>query len=320
MFLDLLHVRKNMGSKLGATKEIGLSLYERALHAPSRSAVDEIVAGYGDVQRQYLSKFHRSEIYKAYSCLQDSIVTSQGAESQMSASLRNHIRSFEPQKILHKVVLTQRSSFLKRQSASQTCSMPVPPAIQKQIAFLIRRSRAYQNTFVFCDGTSQMEATVSSCADGSLTRRVRISEAPQQPPICCGYSTNGDGLPCFHIVAVLCEKYGTSNIHRFVAESHLAAKWKDLYDNVSFTLPSQTDVDAVISAAKISVLTGANLSIPKALPPPRGRPVKNAGIRRKGWFESGPDAQKKRNYTCGLFHQVGHVSSQCKLRQLFGDQ
>ena len=83
-------------------------------------------------------------------------------------------------------------------------------------------------------------------------------------------------------VAVLCEKYGSSNIHRFVEQRNKTEQWKKTYADVVFPLPSQADVDDVISKAKLIVLTGENVNIPKALPPPRGRPVKNAGVRRKG--------------------------------------
>ncbi|CAN8075950.1 unnamed protein product [Agarophyton chilense] len=117
IFLDPLHVRKNMGAKLGATKAVGISLYERALYAPTCAAVDEIVLQYSRQQRAYLSKFEKSDLYKAYYVLEDIILTSQGAETQMGASLRNHIRSVEPQKMLQKVVEIQRSGFLKRKAA-----------------------------------------------------------------------------------------------------------------------------------------------------------------------------------------------------------
>ncbi|PXF41163.1 hypothetical protein BWQ96_09130 [Gracilariopsis chorda] len=108
-----------MGAKLGAAKGIGLSLYERALHAATRAAVDHIVRQYTDKQKEYLGKFDPEELYKAYSGLEDTTVTLQGAESQMSASLRNHIRSVEPQKMLQKVVNIQRAGCLTRKSASE---------------------------------------------------------------------------------------------------------------------------------------------------------------------------------------------------------
>ena len=37
LFLDPLHVKKNMGPKLGSLKASGVALYERDLHAPSKS-------------------------------------------------------------------------------------------------------------------------------------------------------------------------------------------------------------------------------------------------------------------------------------------
>jgi hypothetical protein len=59
--------------------------------------------------------------------------------------------------------------------------------------------------------------------------------------------------------------------------------------------------------------------IPKAIPPPRGRPVKNAGKRRKAWYEEGPHAKKKRVYTCGLCRGPDHQRKDCPLQQLFAD-
>ena len=76
----------------------------------------------------------------------------------------------------------------------------------------------------------------------------------------------------------------------------------------------------MLSKAKLLVVSGENLSIPLGLPPPRGRPVKNAGMRRKGWFERGPGAAKKRSYACSLFRNATHNASECPLRQVFGDQ
>ena len=148
MFLDPLHVRKNMGVKLGATKAIGFSLYERAMHAPSRPAVDAIVAGYTEARKQYLGKFEPSEIYNAYSRLEDTIVTSQGAESQMSASLRNHIRSVEPQKMINKVVLTKRSRFLKRQSASHMYKSSTPGHREEDCYFYSTAPMVSGNSFL----------------------------------------------------------------------------------------------------------------------------------------------------------------------------
>lgn len=60
-----------------------------------------------------------------------------------------------------------------------------------------------------------------------------------------------------------------------------------------FSLPSQEIIDDVIYNEKVYVLKGTNLNVPKELPPPRGSPVKNSGVREKGSFEKGP-AHKKR--------------------------
>lgn len=316
MFLDPMHVRKNMGSALGASRAVGISLYDKALYAPTEAAVDEVVARYSETQAKYLGRFKRSELYRAYSSLDDTIVTSQGAESQMSSSIRNCVRTVEPQKMLQKVVLLHRAGFLNRQQKAHNCEKPVPPAVEKHIASLIQRSRVYQSTVSFI-GEQHMEASVASYTDGSIRRHVRLPLSHGEVPKCCGYSELPDGYPCLHGVSVLCEKFGSSNIHNFVEPRNLTSQWKKIYNDVTFPYPSQADVDDVISKAKLLVLSGENMNIPKALPPPRGRPVKNAGVRRKGWFERGPSAGRKRSYSCSLCHNQSHTASGCPLRQLF---
>jgi hypothetical protein len=72
--------------------------------------------------------------------------------------------------------------------------------------------------------------------------------------------------------------------------------------------------------AKKLVAAKQNLMIPKAIPPPRGRPPKNAGKRLKQWYERGPGAKKKRVYTCSLCRGEGHTREDCFLRQIFDDR
>lgn len=71
----------------------------------------------------------------------------------------------------------------------------------------------------------------------------------------------------------------------------------------------------VLRTAKLQADSGQNLSTPIALPPPIGRPVKEAGHRRKAWYERGPDGNKKRIYQCWLYRLEGHIALNCELRQ-----
>lgn len=317
IFLDALHVKKNMSPRLGSERASGLSLYERALRAPCKDVVDIMKAQYGEKQRAYLGRFADKELYRAYSKLQDLITTSQGAESQMSSSLRNHIRSVEPQQMLHAVVSTQRTTFLKRKSAALRHHGPVPGHIEKHLALLIMKARPYQQSVRFIDGTNYMEATVVSQRDPTHLRHVRLTAEPQTPPMCCSHSSSGDGFPCYHGVAVLCEKHGSVNLHKFIAVRHLRAAWKAQYEDVDFPFPAQSDVDNIRLDAKRLVAQNLNIRIPVALPPPRGRPVKNAGTRKRSWYEKGPHPQNKRSYSCSLCHRPGHVATKCELRQMF---
>ena len=59
--------------------------------------------------------------------------------------------------------------------------------------------------------------------------------------------------------------------------------------------------------------------MPKALPPPRGRPVKHAGPRKQAWYEQGTTKPKKREYLCSLCPLKGHTRDKCELLQMFED-
>lgn len=72
-------------------------MYERACRAPSRCQVDAILRQFGPKQREYISRFNESQLYRSYSSLQDFMSTSQGDESQMRAEIDNIIRGVEPQ-------------------------------------------------------------------------------------------------------------------------------------------------------------------------------------------------------------------------------
>lgn len=73
--------------------------------------------------------------------LQDSITTSQRAESGIYAALRNHIRTVEAQKMLEKVVSTHTEADFKRPSISTDFKDPMPSYSEQSLALLIQRSR-----------------------------------------------------------------------------------------------------------------------------------------------------------------------------------
>jgi hypothetical protein len=318
IFLDKRHVDKNMSGAIGNERAVGLALYARAHSAPSRAEVDSIVSQYGPKTKAYLARYENCELYPAYSNIIDSVKTSQGAESAMCAALKNNIRSAEPMKMLEIVVSTQRRTFNTNKAAALGWVGPVPPRTEQRLAALILKSRRY--TYVKpIPATNQLEWEVGSLADPSVKRIVVMSPLEQTPPTCCAYSLTGEGIPCLHAVAVICEKHGAANLHKFIAPRLLTAAWKALYRDVEFCMPAQADIDEAVLEAKKRVLSGEALLSPKALPPPRGRPVKNAGVRKKSWFETGTSSNKKRAYTCSLCHQTGHKQAKCPLKQVFDE-
>lgn len=319
IFLDKHHVVKNMTPTLGAEKSWGVRLYEKALRAPSVDSVNAMKAQYGQKMSSYLSKFPDKELYRACSALEDLVTTSQGAESSMAAALRTQIRAVEPQSMLEKVALMQRSRFLAQKKDASQCDRPVPPRVAQHIGKILLRAREYQGSVRFIDGTDAMEATVQSASDSSQLRHVVLNKEPQIPPSCCAFSQNGDGFPCYHGAAVIAEKYGALNMWKFVHIRHLTATWKSQYHNVSYTIPPQYKVDSVLEKAKSEVDSGDAIQVPKALAPPRGRPTKNAGKRYKGWYEKGPMFKKTKSHSCSICAASDHIASACALNQLFND-
>lgn len=99
----------------------------------------------------------------------------------MSSTLRNEIRSFEPQKLLTKVVITKRVVFLIRQKVASECKIPVSPNVEEKIGTLIRRSLNYQDLFIFAPETSQIEATMAISTDRSVHRCVKCVDIPNHP-------------------------------------------------------------------------------------------------------------------------------------------
>lgn len=318
LFLDWMHVTKNMASSIGSEKNIGVSLYQRALRASSIEKVQELKLQYGPKQSSYLGQFDDAELYKVHSKLEDTIHSSQGAESLMRASLMNNVRNVDPPKMLRNFVEKERSNFLKRKEAALKCTSPVPPHVERLLANLIQKARPYQQSVQFIDGTNMMEATVSSHSDPTIRRHVVINASPHTPPTCCSFSKLKVGIPCYHGAAVICEKHGSVNMFQFIAERHLTAAWKKQYEGLDFKLPSEDKIEKVYAEAHLLVSNGDNLSIPLAIAPPRGRPVKEAGKRRKSWFERGPSRKRRRTYNCSYCSQEGHNSLSCPLRQGIG--
>ena len=71
ILLDPLHVRNNLGPKLGAAKAIGLQLYELAVHAPTVEALENLMRQFSPEMNAYLGRFDAPELYREPSGLQD---------------------------------------------------------------------------------------------------------------------------------------------------------------------------------------------------------------------------------------------------------
>ena len=88
-----------------------------------------------------------------------------------------------------------------------------------------------------------------------------------------------------------------------------------MYEGLEFRMPQQHEVDAVMLEMQKKVDSGEYLRNPKALPPPRGRPRKDAGARKKTCYETGTTKNKTKPRMCRLSTELGHDRRRCPLRQ-----
>ena len=223
-FDDKRHLEKNMSPYLGAERSTGLQLYALALYAPSQEMVDHIVTQMGPRQQEYLATNENHELYRAYSSIEDPVITSQGAESSMNAGLTNNIRNVEPMAMLESIVGSQFAKFERMKAAALACMSPVPPRIEQIIGSLIEKAKRYAGVKPV-EGTDQMHWLVRSLTNPATQRRVIMPTAAQTVPSCCAYSSNNSGFPCLHGIAVILLKHGACNLHKFIAERHLTAAW-----------------------------------------------------------------------------------------------
>ena len=222
--------------------------------------------------------------------------------------------------MLSTVLDVQLKWFSMRKISGQSTSDPVPPAVKKQLADIIIKSRPCQSSVNFVEGTDMMEETVVSHRDPFLRRRVVFSEQPQKTPSCCSYYRNGSGFSYWNGVAVICEKHGSVNLHKYISERYIYASWKKQYEGVSFYVQSQYDIDEVMSKAKRKVDENDALHISVALAPLRGRPSKNCSKRLRAWYERGPAEKRKRAYTFELCGFKTHTDRDCQLQQIFDEE
>ena len=251
------------------------------MRAPSTEETDAIVASFGPNATAYLSKYPKSELFTSYSRIVDSIITSQGAEAAMNGALVNKIRCVEPTAMLHAMANTQRLKLAKNKSMAAGCTAAVPPRVEERIAVIIIAAKKYPSP-VPVEGTNQMEWDVLSLANTALRRRVVLSQFRNTPPQCCAYSQTGSGFPCNHGAAVILEKHGAANMHKFISKRHLTGVWKEMYEEgLEFKVPQQHEVDAVMLEAQKKWILGSTYATPRPFPHQGGAPARTQVLARR---------------------------------------
>ena len=84
----------------------------------------------------------------------------------------------------------------------------------------------------------------------------------------------------------------------------LTSTWKSQYDGIEFHAPSQSEGRQLFKNAEVDLHNGKKLQVPKAIPPPRGRPPKNAGKRLRSFYELGPCKKRKRSYRLWALQRI----------------
>lgn len=82
-----------MVKALGESCHPNICVYIKGFCTPSHADVGTLVSSFSKAAANYLSKYRKQELYIAYIQVIDLVETSQGAERQMSASIRNRMRA-----------------------------------------------------------------------------------------------------------------------------------------------------------------------------------------------------------------------------------
>ena len=251
---------------------------------------------------------------RAYSRIEElAEISSHGAEASMSTALRTGIRNFEPLAMIMACAEFAKRKIEKMMGDANNWKGVVPPSVQEHIGKHIEKAEVYEGQVEAIPGSNMYEYNVE---DSDGPKRVVLSPTmTQTPPECCAYSQMGNGFPCLHSIAVIVEKHGPGNVYKFIDERYLTQAWKSTYDGIEVRTPAQHSIGAAMRAAKDRVISGDYLLGPKALAPPRGRPVKNAGTRRKSYYERASGSKDARSYRCRLCRKAGHTRSTCKNQQ-----
>lgn len=175
----------------------------------------------------------------------------------MNASIRNSIRSVEPQIKLKLVVEKQKRNFLERKQEVMSWNRPVSPNMEMDLAALIIKARHYQQSVYFVTGTQKLEETFVRSKDASVRRRIVISSDPHTSPLFCAYSSNGDGFSWLHCISFIC--HGSDNLHKFIADRHLYSWLKHHYKGIYFPFPAQADVHRTVIDSQSLEAAGNNL-------------------------------------------------------------
>ena len=199
----------------------------------------------------------------------------------MNGALVNKIRCVEPTAMLHAMANTQRLKLAKNKSMAAGCTAAVPPRVEERIAVIIIAAKKYPSP-VPVEGTNQMEWDVLSLANTALRRRVVLSQFRNTPPQCCAYSQTGSGFPCNHGAAVILEKHGAANMHKFISKRHLTGVWKEMYEEgLEFKVPQQHEVDAVMLEAQKKWILGSTYATPRPFPHQGGAPARTQVLARR---------------------------------------
>lgn len=213
---------------IGAERNMATGMYQEAAHAPNKEMVDDIVARYGPNQVYYLP---------------DLTTTSPGAKRQITAAPGNHTRAVESQKMLEKVVMMKRKNFTSRKLAEMACRRPALPVVESKLASVINYSHYHSSSVTFIDITKQLEGTITIRTDAAVSRRRTLNTERQTPSTGCWYLRSSSGYPSYHYVAVLCDKYGSINLRRFIFMRHLTGTKKEENENINYGILPEFEVD-----------------------------------------------------------------------------
>lgn len=179
---------------------------------------------YGTKRAAYLSKFHPSQLYRAFWDLEGLVLTPQGTGSQMRVFLHTQLCNVELQNMLEIVLTVQRDRFMLRKTAALQCYSPSDLSFKSTWRSSFRKQGLSSlPVYLWKEQTWWKSKWQASLMHPSPFGSCYLPH--RHNPIRVAYIILRELCPCWHRVYFLYEKHGPVKFLKFEQVRHLTSAW-----------------------------------------------------------------------------------------------